>query len=151
MGSSAAAIMQGAQGIVQGIGLYQEGRAADKQSKVDAELYQSAARVEAKKIREAAANQKSSAIAQAAENGLDVSTGTPVVVNDYITQQSEQDAWMTILNGREAASVTRQQGKAARRAGTWGFVSSATGGLLAAKQTLDTVKSQKRQTALSKG
>ena len=52
MGSSAAAIMQGAQGIVQGIGLYQEGRAADKQSKVDAELYRSSARVEAKKIRE---------------------------------------------------------------------------------------------------
>lgn len=115
--SAVAAVANVASSVIGGVGAYQEGKAQNKQAQADAAAQQANGRLEAERIRKQAKLQQGAAMAAAAENGLDVNTGTPTVINDQIAQDSEQDAWMAILGSNQQANQTRADGKNAAKRG----------------------------------
>lgn len=75
-----------------------------EQAKNDADTAASAAVVSADRIRRLARNQNSEANASLAASGVEVGAGTAVNINEEITSNAEQDATLTIFNGRNQAS-----------------------------------------------
>jgi hypothetical protein len=89
-----------------------------------AQVERQAAMQEATNIREDARSVQGSARTAYAASGVKVDTGTAAMVDEKIIRESEQDAFMAILEGNRrargmntAASTERIQGRQAQRAG----------------------------------
>ncbi|MGH8387635.1 MAG: hypothetical protein ACRESJ_19465 [Pseudomonas sp.] len=78
--------------------------AQSDQAKLDADTAASAAVVQADRIRRLARNQVSEANASLAASGVEVGAGTALNINEEITGNAEEDAALTIFNGRNQAS-----------------------------------------------
>lgn len=78
--------------------------AQSDQAKLDADTAASAAVVQADRIRRLARNQNSEANAALAASGVEVGTGTALNINEEITKNAEEDAALTVFNGRNQAS-----------------------------------------------
>lgn len=94
-----------------------------------------AAIAQAEKIRRAGRSQAAQAEASYAASGVSVGTGTPVRINETITRDAEEDAYMTILTGDRRgqtldteAALNRRAGRNAQQAGYVGAASSVLGG-----------------------
>ena len=74
--------------------------AQSDQAKLDADTAASAAVVQADRIRRLARNQSSEANAALAASGVEVGAGTAININEEITSNAEEDAALTIFNGR---------------------------------------------------
>jgi hypothetical protein len=81
------------------------------QGEADAKASQGEAIVEAERIRKAAKSQRATATAAAAASGVDVSSPTAVRIDEQITASSEEDALLTILNGKDRSDRMNQQAK----------------------------------------
>ena len=90
--------------------------AAQKQA--DAKVEADAAQIEAQRIRDAAKKQRVQAVAAAAASGVDVNSPTALRINEDITRNSEEDAVLTILGGRDSAARLQQGAQASRIAGS---------------------------------
>lgn len=93
----------------------QQGKYAAEQANADAEAEAARSRLEAERIREAGKKARSAAAAQAADNGLNLGVGSPVVIDQEIAYESEQDAWMTRLTGQSNAARISSQGRAEQK------------------------------------
>lgn len=74
------------------------------QAKADADTAASAAVVQADRIRRLARNQASEANASLAASGVDVGEGTAININKEIIGNAEEDAALTIFNGRNQSA-----------------------------------------------
>lgn len=100
------------------VGAYQQrqqGKYAAEQANADAEAEAARSRLEAERIRKEGRKARSAAAAQAADNGLDLGVGSPVVIDQEIAYESEQDAWMTRLTGQSNAARISSQGRAEQK------------------------------------
>ncbi|EMX1847306.1 hypothetical protein AAGL43_002974 [Klebsiella quasipneumoniae] len=102
------------------------------QAEADAEASQKAARVEADRIRKAGARQAAAANAAMAASGVETGEGTALRITSGITEDSEQDAYQTILNGANSASRLQAQAQADRITGS----NAATAGNISAGSSL---------------
>lgn len=109
------------------MGEYQADQAA-----ADANAQQSAARVQAERIRKIAAAQAGSANTALAASGVETGEGTALRINEQIYRDAEEDASMTIMNGNAGAAKTYQAGVGARISGD----QAATAGTLNAASSL---------------
>ena len=87
---------------------------ADATAKGNAKTIQSVSKVQSKKIKEQGQRDASSAMAAAAENGLDVNVGAPVVISDEIISDASYNALLNQMQAGYAAADVRRQGKAQR-------------------------------------
>lgn len=87
------------------------------QAEADAKAAQAEATLEAERIRKAAKQQRGAAVAAAAASGVDVSSPTAIKIDDTITENAEEDAVLTILQGKDRAARMQQQAQADRIAG----------------------------------
>ena len=94
---------------------HQQGKYVAEQAQADADAEAGRARLEAERIRKEERKARSAAAAQAAENGLDLSVGSPVVIDQEIAYSAEQDAWMTRLTGQSNAARIASQGAAEKK------------------------------------
>lgn len=78
--------------------------AQSDQAKLDADTAASAAVVQADRIRRLARNQASEANASLAASGVETGAGSAININEEIIGNAEQDAALTIFNGRNQAS-----------------------------------------------
>ncbi|WP_217505536.1 hypothetical protein [Pseudomonas corrugata] len=74
--------------------------AQSDQAQADADTAASAAVVQADRIRRLARNQASEANAALAASGVEVGAGTAININEEIIGNAEEDAALTIFNGR---------------------------------------------------
>lgn len=88
------------------------------QAEADARVEADAAKIEAQRIRDAAKKQRAQAVAAAAASGVDVDSPTAVKITEEITRNSEEDAVLTILGGRDSARRLGQTAQASRIAGS---------------------------------
>jgi hypothetical protein len=109
-------------------GSIMKGNAAAKAANRSADSVIADSRFEAKKIRELARQNRSEADAAFSASGVDVSQGTPELIQREIARKSEMDALNTILGGERQAKALRKSGQAAKTAGYLGAASSALGG-----------------------
>ena len=79
------------------------------QGEANARTAQGEALVEAERIRNQAKSARATATAQAAASGVDVSSPTAVRIDEKITANSEEDALLTILNGKDQGARLNQQ------------------------------------------
>lgn len=86
------------------------------QDAADANAERGAAEVEAMRIRKAAKATRASAVAAAAASGIDVNSPTALRIDEEITKNSEEDARLTILQGRDRGARLGQQSHASRNA-----------------------------------
>lgn len=93
----------------------QQGKYVAEQANADAEAEAARSRLEAERIRKEGRKARSAAAAQAADNGLDLGVGSPVVIDQEIAYESEQDAWMTRLTGQSNAARISSQGRAEQK------------------------------------
>ena len=114
---------------------YENNKYMQKQANADAEAQLARGRLEAERIRKEKEKAQSRARAAAAENGLDVSEGTAVVINDQIEQDANYDANMAEITGynssqrlKAEASVHKNNANTALAVGAANAVSSAAGG-----------------------
>lgn len=123
------------------VGTYSTLQSAEQQSKwndyqsaqaqADAKAEQSAAEVQADKIRKLARRQAGEATASIAGSGVDVGEGTALNINKDIYANSEEDAVMTIFGGADRyargnaeAAGYRIKGEQAQQAGYLNATSS---------------------------
>lgn len=92
--------------------------AQSDQAKLDADTAASAAVVQADRIRRLARNQASEANAALAASGVNVGEGTAVRINEEIISNAEEDAALTIFNGRNQASRLNTDASNYRLAGS---------------------------------
>lgn len=102
------------------------------QAEADAEASQKAARVEADRIRKAGARQAAAANAAMAASGVETGEGTALRITSGITEDSEQDAYLTTVNGANSASRLQAQAQADRITGS----NAATSGYINAGSSL---------------
>lgn len=109
-------------------GLQQQQRAnwQAAQSDADADAAKAAAKVEAERVRKVGRAQAGEANAALAASGIETGEGTALRITSAITGNAEQDAYMTLLNGVDAAARYRSQAQADRFRGRNAFA----GGLL---------------------
>lgn len=88
------------------------GKNSKKAGKATGEAVWTEALGHARQIRKAAREVRSTAQAAYAGAGVDVSEGTPLIADQYIVRESEQDALNTILQGRLGRRAARQGGSA---------------------------------------
>lgn len=105
------------------------------QAQADAEAAKGAAQVEAERIRKASKQQREQAVAALAGSGVNVDSGTALRIDQEISSNAGQDAYLTMVGGSDRAARLnadaqgfRLQGNNARTAG---YVSAGTS-LLAA-------------------
>ncbi len=127
---------------LQAIGSVQQGNQQRKLAEAQAaQLDQQAAQerdaalAQAEKIRRAGRSQAAQAESAYAASGVSVGIGTPVRINEQITHDAEEDAYMTILSGNRRgqtleteSGLTRRSGKNAQQAGYMGAASSVLSG-----------------------
>ncbi|RZG18532.1 hypothetical protein EXG28_09055 [Acinetobacter baumannii] len=87
---------------------------ADATAKGNAKTIQSVSKVQSKKIKEQGQRDASSAMAAAAENGLDVNVGVPALIEDEILGDAAYNASMNISQAGYSASDVLRQGKMQR-------------------------------------
>lgn len=87
------------------------------QADTAAQQVQTEARVRAMNIRKLAMQQRGAARAGYAASGIAVDEGSAALTDKYITQQSELDAFYSVLSGDTHASALRESGKAAQTGG----------------------------------
>ncbi|HHH2569381.1 hypothetical protein D3C80_44170 [compost metagenome] len=102
------------------------------QAEADAEASQKAARVEADRIRKAGARQAAAANAAMAASGVETGEGTALRITSGVTEDAEQDAYQTILNGVNSSSRLQAQAEADRITGS----NAATAGNISAGSSL---------------
>ncbi|MDY7622532.1 hypothetical protein ABUK00_07670 [Raoultella planticola] len=102
------------------------------QAEADAEASQKAARVEADRIRKAGARQAAAANAAMAASGVETGEGTALRITSGVTEDAEQDAYQTILNGVNSSSRLQAQAQADRFTGS----NAATSGYINAGSSL---------------
>ncbi|WP_416328971.1 hypothetical protein [Raoultella planticola] len=102
------------------------------QAEADAEASRKAARVEADRIRKAGARQAAAANAAMAASGVETGEGTALRITSGITEDSEQDAYLTTVNGSNSASRLQAQAQADRITGS----NAATSGYISAGSSL---------------
>lgn len=102
------------------------------QAEADAQASQKAARVEAERIRKAGARQAAAANAAAAASGVETGEGTALRITSGVTEDAEQDAYQTILNGANSSSRLQAQAQADRFTGS----NAATSGYINAGSSL---------------
>lgn len=78
--------------------------AQSEQAQDDANTAASAAEVQAARIRRLGRTQQSQANASLAASGIDVGEGSAININQDIVGNSEEDAALTVFNGRNQAS-----------------------------------------------
>jgi hypothetical protein len=83
-----------------------------KQAQADANAERGAAEVDADRIRKAARQRASAANAASAASGVKTGAGTAQLIQDDVIGSAEEDAQMTIFNGRDAGSRLDAQGEA---------------------------------------
>lgn len=88
-----------------------------EQAEADAKAAQAEATLEAERIRKAGKQQRAQAVAAAAASGIDVDSPTAIKIDDTITRNAEEDAMLTIFQGKDRASRMGQQATADRIAG----------------------------------
>jgi len=111
--SAGAAIHQGE--VQSNYGKYQR-----DQAQADADAARGAAQVEADRIRKAGKQQRAEAIAALAASGVDVNSATAVKIDQEITHNAEQDAYLTIVGGNDNAARLNAQGQGAYLQGQQG-------------------------------
>lgn len=79
------------------------------QAEADADARSKAAQVEAERIRKQAKAQKSRAIAALASSGVDVDSTTALNINQSIDKAANEDAFLTIANGKNASARLNAQ------------------------------------------
>lgn len=84
-----------------------------------------AAVAQADKIRKAARAQAGAANATLAASGVSVGDGTPVRINEQIYQDSEQDAYNTLLTGSRAQRTANNQANVITAQGNAAMISGA--------------------------
>lgn len=84
-----------------------------------------AAVAQADKIRKAARAQAGAANAALAASGVSVGDGTPVRINEQIYQDSEQDAYNTLLTGSRAQRTANNQANVITAQGNAAMISGA--------------------------
>lgn len=84
-----------------------------------------AAVAQADKIRKAARAQAGAANAALAASGVSVGDGTPIRINEQIYQDSEQDAYNTLLTGSRAQRTANNQANVITAQGNSAMVSGA--------------------------
>jgi len=114
--------------ILKGVGSVMAGDARKKAAYDEASGVELEARMRAKNIRKLATEVRAEARADYAGSGVMVDEGSPLVVDAYITRESELDALNTILSGELRAKSLRKSGKAAQKAGYIDAADSALGG-----------------------
>lgn len=102
------------------------------QAEADADASKAAAKVEAERIRKAGREQAAAANASLAASGVETGEGTALRITSGITEDSEQDAYQTILNGANSASRLQAQAQADRFSGN----NAATAGYIDAGSSL---------------
>jgi hypothetical protein len=139
--SATTMVMMAATAVSAVAGLY-AADSADKSADAGAELQRregaqqaDAAMAQAEKIRKAGRAQAGAANAAMAASGVAIGEGTPLRINEAIYQDSESDAYSTLLTGtrrqrssEEQAGIMESEGKAAK---TGGYL-SATASVLSA-------------------
>jgi Tfp pilus assembly protein PilN len=85
-----------------------------EQAEADARAEAGAAQVEAMRIRKQAKMQRAQAIASAAASGIDVDSPTALKIDKDITANAEEDAVLTIMQGKNRGSRLGQQAHASR-------------------------------------
>jgi hypothetical protein len=85
----------------------------EQQAQADARAEQGAAQVEAERIRKAGKAQRAQAAAAAAASGVDINSPTAVKIDETISNNAEQDAYLTLVGGKDAAARLQQGGQAA--------------------------------------
>ncbi len=115
---------------------YQQGQAQKSynnylanQANADARAEVGAAQVEAERIRKAAKKQRGEAIAALAASGVDVNSSTALKIDQQISRDSEEDAFLTLAGGADRAARLNAEASgsrmAASQAGTAGALSAA--------------------------
>jgi len=124
--------------VLQAVGSIQQGNqqrelaeAQAAQLDLQAAQERDAAVAQAEKIRRAGRAQAAQAESAYAASGVSVGTGTPVRINETITRDTEEDAYMTILTGDRRgqtldteSSLQRRAGRNAQQAGYMGAATS---------------------------
>ncbi|MEJ2895810.1 hypothetical protein RVU96_16775 [Bordetella avium] len=124
--------------VIGGLSSISQGRQEDqyqremaRQEQEQAAQERDAAVAQAEKIRRAGRQQSAAADAAFAASGVAIGEGTPVLINEQITRDSEEDAYMSILTGERRgraldtqAALRRQAGSNARSAGIAGAFGS---------------------------
>lgn len=85
-----------------------------EQAEADARAEAGAAQVEAMRIRKQAKMQRAQAIASAAASGIDVDSPTALKIDKDIAANAEEDAVLTIMQGKNRGSRLGQQAYASR-------------------------------------
>ncbi len=93
------------------------GNYQNKQAQADAYARIGESNVEAQQIRNRAAQERSSAVAATAANGVVVGEGTAAEIERTITSRGEYDAQVELANGRDAANRILAEGEAAKLRG----------------------------------
>lgn len=88
-----------------------------RQATADAQAERDAAEVHADKIRKAARLQASEARASLAGSGVDVGEGSAIKIDQAITRNSEEDAWSTIMTGKNRGASLDAQAQGYQIAG----------------------------------
>ncbi|HID4133020.1 TPA: hypothetical protein ACXE8V_003395 [Pluralibacter gergoviae] len=102
------------------------------QAEADADASKAAAKVEADRIRKAGREQAAAANASLAASGVETGEGTALRITSGITEDAEQDAYQTVLNGANSASRLQAQAQADRITGS----NAATAGNISAGSSL---------------
>ena len=103
-----------------------------EQAEIEAVQTRDAYRDQAEKIRRIGRAQASEAKAAYAASGVSIGAGTPVLINERIQDDTESDAYNTILTGNRRADAIEAQADMTRRSGA----SAATAGRRAATGSL---------------
>jgi Tfp pilus assembly protein PilN len=120
------------------VGQLQQGRAARQAADAEARMLENQAaqqrdqaEQEAERIRSSADKARGAARAQLAASGVNVNQGTALTIEDEIGQESERDAYMTLLTGDRqargstfAASQAKARGRNAQTASVLGAIST---------------------------
>ncbi|MEG9742307.1 hypothetical protein [Enterobacter roggenkampii] len=102
------------------------------QAEADADASKAAAKVEADRIRKAGREQAAAANASLATSGVETGEGTALRITSGITEDAEQDAYQTVINGANSASRLQAQAQADRITGS----NAATAGNISAGSSL---------------
>jgi hypothetical protein len=123
--AAAAAVVGAAASVYQGA---QAQNAADANAELqrrEGEQQKDAAMAQADKIRKAARAQAGAANAALAASGVSVGDGTAVRINEQIYQDSEQDAYNTLLTGSRAQRTANNQANVITAQGNSAMISGA--------------------------
>lgn len=107
--------------VLKGAGSVMGGKAKKQALYDEASQVNTEARVKARNIRKLADEVRGAARAGYAASGVMVDEGSPLVVDEYITRESELDALYTLVSGEQRAKSLKQTGSAAETAGYIGL------------------------------